>query len=104
MIVSVPDFVEVYSTEHDETPGVSVGASSHVEGTKFPLALLLVQLTVPVGDVLMPPVVSLTVAVQVVVPPAANELGLQVTLVAVARFVTVTVNVSELVSCVTSPS
>jgi hypothetical protein len=104
VIVSVPDLIEVYSTEHDATPGVSVGASSHVDGTKCPLALLLVQLTVPVGAVIIPAVVSLTVAVQVVVPPAANELGLQATLVAVARFVTVTLNVPELVSCVASLS
>jgi len=69
---------------------------------KVPL-LSLVKLTVPVGVLAVPPLVSLTVAVQVVDPPTGTLAGVQLTLVLVARFVTVTVVVPELVACVVSP-
>ena len=50
---------------------------------------LAVQLTVPVGVVLVPRSVSVTVAVQVVPTPTRTELGEQLTLVLVVRLLTV---------------
>ena len=51
----------------------------------------------------VPILVSVTVAVQVVVPPTGTVVGVQLTLVLVARLVTVTFVVPELPSCVVSP-
>jgi hypothetical protein len=54
---------------------------------------LLVKLTVPVGALLVPPSVSVTVAVQVVGALIGTAAGSQATLVEVARLFTVTVKV-----------
>jgi hypothetical protein len=66
-------------------------------------ALLLVNVTVPVGVVAPPPEVSLTVAVQVVDIPCWRVLGTQLTLAEAERIVAVTVVVPLLVECVLSP-
>jgi hypothetical protein len=52
---------------------------------KVPLALLLLQLTFPVGALLFPVAVSCTVAVQLVAVLTASVLGLHVTVVVVVR-------------------
>ena len=59
------------------------------EGLNVPVPLL-VKLTDPVGVILVPPVVSVTVTVHVVPVPTGTEIGLQVTIVELARVVTVT--------------
>ena len=64
---------------------------------------LFVKLTVPVGVVATPGVVSVTVAVQLVGLPTGTEAGVQLTLVVVGCLVAVTTVVPELPSCVVSP-
>ncbi len=54
---------------------------------------LEVKVTVPVGVIALPPLVSLTVAVQVVLLFTGSVDGLQVTTVEVLRWVTVSVAV-----------
>ena len=67
-------------------------------------APLLVKVTVPVGPLLVPTSVSVTVALQVVASFTATEAGVQLTLILVVRFeVTVTVVVPKLPKCVASP-
>ena len=57
---------------------------------------LLVNATVPVGALVVPPEVSVTVAVQVVGALTTTEDGEQLTPVEVERVVTVSANVPEL--------
>src|SRR5438094_3587163 len=64
---------------------------------------LFVKLTVPVGVVATPGVVSVTVAVQLVGLPTGTEAGLQLTLVVVGCLVAVTAVVPALPSCVCLP-
>src|SRR5919106_7009633 len=64
------------------TPTVAVGLSMHGFGTKVPPAVLL-QLTVPVGVVGVPPPVSVTVAVQEAAAPTVS--ASQLTSVLVGR-------------------
>ena len=64
---------------------------------------LFAKLTVPVGVVGTPGVVSVTVAVQLVGLPTGTEAGVQLTLVVVGCLVAVTTVVPELPSCVASP-
>jgi hypothetical protein len=59
--------------------------------------LLVVQATPPVGVLLVPASVSVTVAVQVTVVPAVALAGVQLTLVSDARLVTVSPAVPPLV-------
>ena len=79
-----------------------VPESVQLELLKVPAPLLL-KLTVPVGVLLVPTSVSLTVAVQVVGWPTTTDAGLQPTLVLVERLLTVTVVVPELPVWVVSP-
>jgi len=58
---------------------------------------------VPVGVTAVPAELSVTVAVQVTVPPMLIELGEQLTLVMVVRDVTVTVVLALLVAWAVSP-
>jgi hypothetical protein len=62
-----------------------------------------VKVTVPSGAVLVPASVSVTVAVHSVEPPAWKDGGVQLTVVEVERFVTVTLALPELPKCVVSP-
>ena len=66
-------------------------------------APLLPKLTVPVGVLLVPTPVSLTVAVQLVEAPTGTVAGVQLTLVLVERRLTVTVVMPELPEWVVSP-
>ena len=87
-------------TEHDaELPEP---ASVHVVELKVPEPLEL-KVTVPAGVLVVPGVVLLTVAVQVVAWPTSTVLGVQVTFVEVAIFVTVSVSEPELPAWVESP-
>ena len=61
------------------------------------------KLTLPVGVLLVPDAVSVTVAVQVVETPARTLVGLQLTVVLVFRLLTVTVAVPLLVLCTALP-
>jgi len=103
VIVWTPALVPVYVTEQLATPVVAVGASGHAAGANVPPELLVLQVTVPVGVVFVPPAVSLTVAVQLTGPPAWVVLGVQLTAVEVVRLVTFTSVLPELVLCVESP-
>jgi hypothetical protein len=76
--------------------------SVQLELLKVP-APLLPKLTVPVGVLLVPTSVSLTVAVQLVEAPTGTVAGVQLTLVLVERTLTVTVVVPELPEWVVSP-
>ena len=64
---------------------------------------LFVKLTVPVGVMVVPRPVSVTVAVQLVGLPTGTEAGAQLTVVVVACLSAVTPVVPELPSCVASP-
>ena len=80
-----------------------VPESVQLELLKVPAPLLL-KLTVPVGVLLVPVSVSLTVAVQVVAWPTTTDAGLQPTLVLVDRFaVTITPVEPELPEWMVSP-
>jgi hypothetical protein len=80
-----------------------VETSGHGFGAKALLLGVLLQVRVPPGVLLLPPSVSLTVAVQVVEPPAWNSVAVHVTVVVVVRLVTVTVVLALLVACFASP-
>ena len=69
--------------------------NAHGDPVNVPVPLL-VNPTVPVGALVVPPDVSVTVAVHVVAELTATEAGEQLTLVVVVRVVTVTANVPEL--------
>jgi len=94
VIVCGPTVVGVYETaqelETKPVPGSVVEPESvHVRLEKVPV---FDQLTVPVGAVAIPPaVVSVTVAVQLLVPPTGTLAGLQDTEVVVRCAVAVTV-------------
>ena len=66
----------------DELP---VPASEHVVALKLPGAAPLLQVIVPVGVTVVPELVSLTVAVQVVGEFTTSGLGPQLTVVVVLR-------------------
>ena len=68
---------------------------AHGEPANVPVPLL-VKLTVPVGALVVPGEVSVTVAVQLVAEFTATDDGEQLTAVVVVRVVTVTANVPEL--------
>lgn len=78
-------------------------------GPRLQLGLLKVpvplepKVTVPVGTLIVPGLVSVTVAVQVVGLFTGTLGGTQSTLVMVARLVTLTVVVPLLLACVVSP-
>ena len=72
------------------------------DGLKVP-ALLLPQLTKPVGVIGVPGEVSVTVAVHVVGTFNRTVPGMQLTLVEVVRFVTTRLNDPELPEWVASP-
>ena len=75
---------------------LAVGLPSvHGEPVKVPVPLL-VKLTVPVGALVVPPDVSVTVAVHVVAALTGTEEGEQLTPVVVVRVVTVSEAVPEL--------
>jgi hypothetical protein len=76
--------------------------SVQLELLKVPAPLLL-KLTLPVGVLLVPVAVSLTVAVQLVEAATGTVAGVQLTLVLVERALTVTVVEPELPECVVSP-
>ena len=67
----------------------------HGEPVNVPVPLLVNE-TVPVGALVVPPEVSVTVAVHVEGDPTETEVGVQLTAVVVVRVVTVTANVPEL--------
>jgi hypothetical protein len=88
--VCVPVAVGVNVTEQLPPDGAHIALLPKVP------ARLLENVTVPVGADVVPLAVSVTVAVQVVLlglPPMITELGEQLTLVDVLRFVTVRLNV-----------
>ena len=93
----VPTAVGVYVTEH-----VPVAPRVQLVLLKVPVPLL-VKVTVPLGTLIVPGLVSVTVAVQVVALFTGTLGGTQSTLVMVARLVTSTVVVPLLVRCVASP-
>ena len=72
------------------------------EPVKVPVPLL-VKLTVPVGALVVPPEVSVTVAVHVVAELTGTEEGEQTTPVVVVRVVTVTACVPGLPKWFVSP-
>ena len=84
-------------TEHDPLTSVQVA------GVNEPLERLLPQLTVPVGVLAAPGLVSVTVAVQVDDPLTGMLDGTHATAVDVDRFAIDTVVDPELVACVLSP-
>jgi hypothetical protein len=86
----------VYVTVH-ALPLDPVEASVHVLLEKVPPAPPSLQDIVPVGTVLVPPVVSLTFAVKLIVLPIVTVAGLGVTFVLVLRLLTVNADVPELV-------
>ncbi len=73
----------------------------HGDPVNVPVPLELNE-TVPVGALVVPPDVSVTVAVQVVGAFTATDEGVQVTPVVVVRLFTVTSWVLELAACVGS--
>ena len=90
-MVTVPAFVSEYVTEQCDWLEL-IGVRAHGFPTKVPVVVSdVLKMTVPVGALAAPPAASVTVAVQVVVPPAWNELGEQLTAVLVGRGVTITV-------------
>ena len=74
-----------------------------VAAEKAPPVLLVLHATVPTGVVALPGLVSLTVAVQVVGVLMPTGLGVQLTVVLVARRVTVSVAVPLPLACAASP-
>jgi hypothetical protein len=66
--------------------------------------LSAVKLTLPVAALLVPPAVSVTTAVQVIELFAWKEGGVQLTVVVVERFVTMTAVLPLLDACVASPA
>jgi len=92
--------VGVYETEQLAVPPMN--ARVHVGELKLPVALLE-NVAVPVGVIVAPPSVSLTVVLQDVMVPLATGFGSQMVLVAVLRLLTTRFVVPELVACVESP-
>src|SRR5207249_5234422 len=86
VMVSVPIAFGVKVTE--QLAELPVPLSVQLAAEKVPP--LFVKLTVPVGVVATPGVVSVTVAVQLVGLPTGTEAGVQLTLVVVGCLVTVT--------------
>src|SRR6267143_1809106 len=101
-MVCDPTVAGLYVTAQLLSPAVAVAARVQVVELKLP-ALLLVQVTVPLGVVFVPTSVSVTVAVHVDEPPAGTLAGEQLTPVEVVRLLTVTVSEPELVPCFASP-
>ena len=101
VMVCVPITVGVKVTEHWPL-ALSVQLAA---GVKLPCGAppLFVKVTVPVGVVAVPGLVSVTVAVQVVGPFTGTELGMQVTPVLVDRSPPDTVVLPLLLACVASP-
>src|SRR2546422_4535169 len=97
--VPLPTALGVYVTEQDALDPLP--ESVQLAELKVPLPLLMKE-TLPVGVVGVP-VVSVTVAVQVVLTPTGTLVGVQLTLVDVERWVTTTVVVPLEVACVPSP-
>jgi hypothetical protein len=81
----------------------SVLAPPRVQLAKPVVARSAVKLTVPVGAVAEPVVLSVTVAVQVLLLPTGTVAGLQLTAVLVSCLFTVTVVLPELLAWVVSP-
>jgi hypothetical protein len=107
VMVCVLATVELYTTA--QLAGAAASSAfvlMSVQGlaAKTPLASLEAKVTVPVGVVFVPASVSRTVAVHVVVPPAVNEAGEQLTVVDVLRLVTVSGVLPVLPLCFRSPS
>src|SRR2546428_6604888 len=98
--VPVPSAVGVSLSE--QLAELQARRGVQLELLKEPAPLLL-KLTVPVGVLLVPASVSLTVAVQVVGWPTTTDAGVQPTLVLVERLLTVTVVEPELPAWVVSP-
>jgi hypothetical protein len=73
----------------------------HGEPVKVPVPLLVNE-TVPVGALVVPPEVSVTVAVHVVGALTGTEAGVQLTAVVVLRLVTVKAVLPELAAWVES--
>jgi hypothetical protein len=101
VIVWLPADVEVNMTEQVAGPAVVVEVSRHPSKGLMPPSA--VKLTLPVGALLVPVAVSVTVAVHVVEPPAWNDAGAQLTAVVVDRFVTLTDVLPLLSRCAESP-
>jgi hypothetical protein len=100
-MVCVPAFVDVKGTKQLAVAAVPVGMSTHTpKGATPPSA---VKFTLPVGALFVPLAVSATTAVQVVDPFACKEDGVQLTVVVVERFVTVTEVLPLLDAWVASP-
>src|SRR2546422_1445774 len=98
----VPALVEVKGTEQLAVPVVPAGVSKHSPKGVVPPST--VKLTPPVGALFVPLALSVTTAVQVVAPFAWKEGGVQLAVVVVERFVTVTDVLPLLDVCVVSPS
>jgi uncharacterized membrane protein YkgB len=84
-------------TEHDATPVVALAASVQVVAEKEPEPFEE-KLTVPVGVLTVPALVSVTVAVQVLATPVATLAGLHSIVVVVVRVVTVSGLLPELLT------
>src|SRR2546428_440185 len=97
--VPLPTAVGVYVTEQDALDPLP--ESVQLAELKVPLPLLMKE-TLPVGVVGVP-VVSVTVAVQVVGCPTATVAGVQPTVVEVERVITITVVLPLEPACVPSP-
>jgi len=95
--VAVPVADGVNVTEQLPLTNVQLGALN------VPAAPLLVKLTVPVGAMIVPGEVSVTVTVQVEAWATATVLGEQTTAVLVFRLLTVTLAEPELPRWVASP-
>jgi hypothetical protein len=93
-----------YVTGHVAAPRAP-GTRVHVptRGVKVPPAKPSEKVTVPVGVISTPPLESVTVAVQVVLPNDVNDVGTHETVVVVVRLAAVKANVFELVRWSVSP-
>ena len=97
MIVAVPAAVPVKVTEHVPAAKVQLAA------LKVPADPVDVNATVPVGVLVVPAAVSVTVVVQVVATLIATVAGMHETAVEVVRRLTTTLAVPLLPPCVESP-
>jgi hypothetical protein len=79
-----PVLLGVYVTLQVDVPALP-DWSVHVEEVKLPAPPPVLQEMVPVGVIVVPALVSLTVAVHVVAVPTATGFGVHKTLVLVAR-------------------
>src|SRR6266516_3906132 len=90
-------------------PAVGVYVTEQLPEASVQVVLLKVpvplepKVTVPVGVLVEPPLVSATVAVQVLLSSMATEAGRQFTVVVVVRSVTVRPKVPALPLCLRSP-